>query len=88
VSEDPRSAERAASDASLPVGRTVLTALLLRRFGLLPLLAVALAGRGISPGHRNLVLTVAASVYLGALALLVLLLVVLVGGLAIIALTV
>jgi hypothetical protein len=66
----------------------VLTALLLRRVGLLPLVALALAGRGMPSARRRRILTVAASVYAGAAMLLVLLLGVLVGGLALVALTV
>jgi hypothetical protein len=66
----------------------VLAGLLLRRFGLLPLVALALAGRSVPPARRRLILTVAAGVYLGAALLLVLLLAVLVGGLALVALTV
>lgn len=77
-----------APDAGLPIGRTVLTALLLRRFGLFPLVALALAGRNVSPARRKLFLTIAASIHLGALLALVLLLIVLVGGLAVVALTV
>ena len=78
----------AADAARLPIGRTVLTALLLRRFGMLPLVALALAGRTVSPARRRTILTVAASFYLGAVLLLVVLLAVLVGGLAFVALTV
>jgi hypothetical protein len=66
----------------------VLTVLLLRRFGLLPLLVLAFAGRNAPPARRRRFVTVAASVYLGAVMLLVLLLAVLVGGLALVALTV
>lgn len=66
----------------------MLAGLLVRRFGLLPLVVLALAGRGIPPARRKLVVTVAASVYLGAFLLLVVLLVALVGGLALVALAV
>ena len=69
-----------------PVGRAVIAGMLLRRFGLLPLVALALAGRNLSPARRRLVLTAAAAVYLGASALLLLLVVVLVVLLAVLAL--
>jgi hypothetical protein len=43
---------------------------------------LALAGRELPPARRRMVLTVAAAIYLGAFALLFLLLLALVGGLA------
>ena len=77
----------AAPEEPIPVGRAVLTGLLLRRLGLLPMVALALAGRGLSPGRRRLILTIAAALYLGAVLTLLLVVVLLVGGLAILALT-
>ena len=76
-----------APEERIPVGRTVLTGLLLRRFGLLPMVALALAGRGASPARRRLVLTIAAAVYLGAVLMLLLVVLLLVGGLALVALS-
>jgi hypothetical protein len=78
----PASPAAPAQAAGLPIGRTILAALLLRRFGLLPLVVLALAGRELPPARRRMVLTVAAAIYLGAFALLFLLLLALVGGLA------
>lgn len=66
----------------------MVAGLLLRRLGLLPVVALALAGRAATPARRRMVLTIAACVYLGAAALLVLLVAVLVGGLALVALAV
>jgi nitrate reductase NapE component len=66
----------------------VLAAFLLRRFGLLPIVALALAGRSVPPARRRVLITVAASVYLGAGLLLVLVVAVLAGGLTLVALTV
>ena len=68
------------------MGRAVLTAMLLRRFGLLPLVSLALVSR--TPARRRVLVTVAAGVYLGAAVLLLLLVAVLAGGLALVALTV
>jgi hypothetical protein len=88
VPNAPQKTDGPANEESLPIGRTVLTALLLRRFGLLPLVALALAGRGATPARRRRVLTVAAGIYLGAALLLTLLVAALLGGLALVALTV
>ncbi len=82
------SPEGTAAASRLPIVRTVLTALLLRRFGLLPMLGLLVAGRHIEPARRCRILTIAAGVYLAAALLLVLVLAVLVGGLALVALTV
>ncbi|MFC0680777.1 hypothetical protein ACFFGH_23350 [Lysobacter korlensis] len=76
-----------APDDRMPVGRSVLAGLLLRRFGLLPMVALVLAGRGLAPARRRGILTAAAGIYLGALLLLVLLVLLLVGGLTFVALT-
>lgn len=71
----------AGSDRRVPVARSLLAVMLLRRSGLLPAVAMAISGRGMPP-NRRLLLTVAAGIYLGALLLLLTLVALLVAGLA------